>query len=142
MAYCTHCGTELATNDRFCAGCGIATNVPPATSAPPTRIPPTVTRSSLLGPAVVMVGVFLFLSVADIAWTMATDAVGRSFSFALGWGIGDAIATVLAWAVVVVLLGGIYYLTARKNGTTFAAAIFNWPMAILAAVLTLVAIPA
>ncbi len=34
----------------------------------------------------------------------------------------------LLLAALVLLLGGIYYATARKDGVSFREAVFNWPM--------------
>jgi len=37
-------------------------------------------------------------------------------------------------ATLVLLFGGVYYLTSYKKGVTFREAIFNWPLVILAGI--------
>jgi hypothetical protein len=41
---------------------------------------------------------------------------------------------VLVVAAVLLLLSGVYYITARKVGDTFRDAVFNWPLVIVAAI--------
>ncbi len=42
----------------------------------------------------------------------------------------------LSIAALILFIGGIYYVTARKNGVTFREAIFNWPLVIAAGAIT------
>jgi len=44
----------------------------------------------------------------------------------------SCVTSPLNLAVLILLLGGVYYVTARKEGVTFREAVFNWPLVILA----------
>ena len=61
-------------------------------------------------------------------------ASGKSVGFQIGFGMGPAIVITLAVAALILLLGGVYYITARKEGVTFREAVFNWPLVILAGI--------
>jgi hypothetical protein len=57
-----------------------------------------------------------------------------------GGGIGSALGATLAVRAIIVTLGEVYHLTARKQRVTFREGIFNWPMVILAAIITFVSL--
>jgi hypothetical protein len=80
-----------------------------------------------------MLAVFLVLGLGKTVQGMP-DSPGRSVSYQIGFGMGPAIGITLAIAALILLLGGVYYVTARKEGATFREAIFNWPLVILAAI--------
>jgi len=80
-----------------------------------------------------MLAVFLDLGIGETVQGMPA-ASGKSVSFQIGFGMGPAIVITLAVAVLILLLGGVYYITARKEGVTFREAVFNWPLVILAGI--------
>jgi len=59
----------------------------------------------------------------------------KDLGFRIGVGMGGAIAASLVTATILLVVGTIYYATARKRGVTFREAVFNWPMVTLAGLL-------
>ena len=154
--YCRSCGQELRPEDQFCANCGRpvhATAHVPTPEADVTVPPPPqqaqdrsvpaqapqelsseeLVRSVTRGPVRGMLAVFLDLGIGETVQGMPA-ASGKSVSFQIGFGMGPAIVITLAVAVLILLLGGVYYITARKEGVTFREAVFNWPLVILAGI--------
>jgi hypothetical protein len=64
---------------------------------------------------------------------MLTTGPGRPLSYSFGVSVGSALAVALPLAALLLVLSGVYYLTARKEGATFREALFNWPMVCVAA---------
>ena len=58
----------------------------------------------------------------------APTASGGTFAARLGVGAALPLALALLLVALILLLGGVYYAIARKNGVTFREAVFNWPM--------------
>ncbi len=83
-----------------------------------------------------LLAVFFVLLAAGTVQGMASSTPGETLAFRLGEGSVPAVIDALTLAVVLLFLAGVYYATDRKNGTTFREAAFNWPMAVLAAILT------
>jgi len=87
-----------------------------------------------------MLAVFLVLgivaTVQGMLQEMPAGVAGRDLGFQIayqiGSGLGIALNSVIATAVIILVLGAIYYVVARKRGVTFREAVFNWPMVILA----------
>lgn len=77
-----------------------------------------------------MLAVFLVLGIGETVQGMPA-ASGESVSYQLGFGIVPAIGIMLVVAALLLLIGGVYYVTSRKDGVTFREAIFNWPLVIL-----------
>lgn len=46
----------------------------------------------------------------------------------------------LSIVAIILFIGGVYYVTARKKGVTLSEAIFNWPLVFLAGVVTFLAL--
>ena len=75
-----------------------------------------------------MLAAFLILVAGETTQRMPPAASGEAFAARLGMGMALPLVLALLLVALVVLLGGIYYVTARKGGVTFREAIFNWPM--------------
>lgn len=154
--YCRSCGQELRPEDQFCANCGRPVHAtahvptpeaddtfpPPPQQAQDGSVPPQapqtqsseeLVRSATRGPAWGMLAVFLVLGIGETVQGMPNSS-GRSVGFQIGFGMGPAIGMTLAVATLILLLAGVYYVTARKDGVTFREAVFNWPLVILAGI--------
>jgi hypothetical protein len=83
-----------------------------------------------------MLAAFLVLGIG--ATVQGTPASGGTVSYRIGVGVGGATWAVLGVAALILLLGGVYYATARKEGATFRESVFNWPLVIVAAIITFV----
>jgi hypothetical protein len=83
-----------------------------------------------------MVVVFLVLGVVETVQEMAPATSGESLGFRVGFGIVPAVGDMFGLAGLILMVGGVYYVTARKNGVTFREAIFNWPLVALAGIAT------
>jgi hypothetical protein len=79
-----------------------------------------------------MVAVFLGEWVGVTMHEMLPAPAGKDLGYQIGSGLGIAHNAVIATAVIILVVGAIYYFIARKRGVTFREAIFNWPMVILA----------
>ncbi len=75
-----------------------------------------------------MLAAFLVLVTGETAQRMPPAASGGTFASGLGVGLALALVLALPLLALVVLLGGVYYTTARKGGVAFREAVFNWPM--------------
>ena len=75
-----------------------------------------------------MLAAFLVLVTGETAQRMPPAASEGTFASRLGVGVALALALALLLVALALLLGGIYYATARKGGVTFREAVFNWPM--------------
>ena len=160
--YCTNCGAELREDDSFCGKCGrplhevVTVSTPEAdvlVSPPPQQaedrsVPPQApqassgegrVRSATRGPMWTMLAVFLGLGIVEIVQEIVQGIPAvleaKDIGFRIGTGIGRTINATLATAAIILVVGAIYYATARKRGVTFRDAVFNWPMVILAGLL-------
>jgi hypothetical protein len=83
-----------------------------------------------------MLAVFLVLGIGAIVQGFPAPPAGKDLGdqigVQIGTGIGIALNYVIANAAIVLVVGAIYYVIARKRGVTFRKAVFNWPMVILA----------
>jgi hypothetical protein len=165
--YCRNCGQELQTEDRFCANCGRPAHatatvptleadvpVPPppqgedrsapsqASQTPPGEAEPGRVHTAPRGPIWGMVAVFLFLWVGVTIQERPPDPSGKDLGDQIGDQIGAGIVPAFRVTTrvgaIIVALGGVYHLTARKRGVTFREGIFNWPLVIVAAIITFV----
>ena len=82
-----------------------------------------------------MVVVFLVLGIGETVQGMPATS-SKSVGFQVGVGMAPAIVAVLVVAALILLLGGVYYATGRKQRVTFREAVFNWPLVIVAAIVT------
>jgi hypothetical protein len=91
-----------------------------------------------------MVAVFLVLRVSVTVQKAPTPPaekdLGYQIGYQIGGGIGSALGATLTVGAIIVALGGVYHLTARKQRVTFREGIFNWPMVILAATISFVSL--
>jgi hypothetical protein len=152
--YCRNCGHELQTEDRFCANCGrpvhdtahvptpeadvpVPPPIPPAQASDPQpqEQPPGEERDATWWAMQLMVVVFLVLGIGETVQGMPATS-SKSVGFQVGVGMAPAIVAVLVVAALILLLGGVYYATGRKQGVTFREAVFNWPLVIVAAIVT------
>ena len=85
-----------------------------------------------------MLTMLLFLGFGKAAQEVPAAPAGKSVAFQIGYqtgvGIEPAIVGTLPVAALILLLGGVYYATARKGGVTFREAVFNWPLVIVAGI--------
>lgn len=80
-----------------------------------------------------MLIVFLILGTIEILQGMLSAPSGRAIAYRIGVGMADAIISIVPLAVLILLVGGAYYVfAALGDGVPFRKAIFNWPMVILA----------
>lgn len=138
--YCSNCGEQLKPEDRFCAGCGrpvhetARVTTPRANGRVPHAQAPVRPRrhggvqDSTGGPRWGMLGAFLVLVTGETAQRMPPAASGGTFVSRFGAGAALPLVLALLLVALVLLLGGVYYVTARKGGVTFREAVFNWPM--------------
>ena len=141
--YCSNCGQRLEPEDTSCASCGRPAHEIARVPAPQAngRVPPAHgpdrtrrelahgrARDSATGPMWGMLAAFVVLVTGETAQRMPSVAPGGTFAFRLGVGVALPLALALLLAALVLLLGGVYYATARKGGVAFREAVFNWPM--------------
>ncbi len=149
--YCRDCGQELKPEDKFCAGCGRSVydtahvptpeadvTVPPV--PPPQDRQRDVMQDPTRGPKWGMFVVFLVLVVGRTAIEMPPVSSGGTFAYRLGSGMAIPLVLSVFLAAFLLLIGGVYYVTARKDGATFGDAFFNWPMVTLAGVVVFLSI--
>jgi len=83
-----------------------------------------------------MLAVFLVegvvVTVQQMPAAPARKDLGDQIGYQIGTGMGMAISAVIATSLIILVVGTIYYVIARKRGVTFREAVFNWPMVILA----------
>jgi hypothetical protein len=83
-----------------------------------------------------MVVVFLVLGVVETVQGMPPASPGKALGFRIGFGMAPALVATLSVAALVLLVGGLYYLSLIRHGAiTFRESIFNWPMVIVAGVI-------
>jgi hypothetical protein len=75
--------------------------------------------------------VFLTVGIGQAVKEMPAVPAGKGLGYQIGAGIGSAIVGVTIAAAVLLVLGGVYYVAARKGGVTFREAIFNRPLVIV-----------
>ena len=63
--------------------------------------------------------VFLVLGIGETVQGIV-DSSGRGVGFHIGYGMATAIVITLAVAVLILLIGGVYYIAARKGGSPSA----------------------
>jgi len=157
--YCRSCGQELESEDQFCGSCGRPVHatahvptpeadvpVPPPPQVEDNPVPPGSGRAQTApwGPVWGMVAVFLVLWVGVTIQERPSDPPGKDLGDQIGYQIGAGIVPALRVTTrvgaVLVALGGVYHLTYRKQGVTFREAVFNWPMVVLAVIVTFVSL--
>src|SRR5215211_6608185 len=148
--YCRNCGQELQPEDRFCGNCGRPVH---ATAHVPTleadvSVPPQAPQASSgegrvrtvpIGPMLGMLAVFLVLGIGETIQGIPATST-KDLGFRIGVGMGGAIVITLAVALVILVLGLVYFVTSRERGVTFREAVFNWPLVILAGLATLLSL--
>ena len=159
--YCRNCGEELQPEDCFCGNCGrpvhatahvptpeADVSVPPPqqvedrsvpSQAPHTRSSEDQMQSAPRGPVWGMLAVFLVLGIGETIQGIPATST-KDLGFRIGVGMGGAIVITLAVALVILVLGLVYFVTSRERGVTFREAVFNWPLVILAGLATLLSL--
>jgi len=83
-----------------------------------------------------MLAVFAVLGIGSTIQEMPAPPAGNDLDYQIGYQIGSGlvfgILAMFVVAALLLLLGGVYYVTSRKKGVTFREAVFNWPLVILA----------
>ncbi len=138
--YCGSCGEKLEPEDRSCPGCGRPAHetahapqgngrVPHAQAAarPRRESRHGAAQDSTRGPMWGMLAAFVVLVAGETAQRMPPAPRG-TFASRLVAGAAFPLALVLLLVALILLLGGVYYAIARKDGVTFREAVFNWPM--------------
>ena len=91
-----------------------------------------------------MLAVFLILGIGVTVQEMPAAPAGKDIGVQIGvqivTGLVLGIVSLVIPAAVILLFGGVYYVTGRKDGVTFREAIFNWPMVILEGVVAFVSL--
>jgi hypothetical protein len=141
--YCGNCGGELEPEDSSCAGCGRPVHktadapMPQANGRVPHAQAPVrsqrergrgAAQDSTGGPILGMLVAFFVLVTGETAQRIPPAASGGTFASRLGVGVALPLALALLLVALILLLGGVYYAIARKDGVTFRGAVFNWPM--------------
>jgi zinc-ribbon domain len=154
--YCRSCGQELRAEDQFCANCGrpvhatahvptpeADVSVPPPQQAEDHSVPSQAPqaqsseeelRSTNRGPTRAMLVVFLVLGIGVPVQEMPAAWAGKGIGDQIINGVALGIAILVIPATLILLLGGVYYVTARKQGVTLREAIFNWPLVIVTSI--------
>jgi len=86
-----------------------------------------------------MLAVFLVLGIGETIQGIPATST-KDLGFRIGVGMGGAIVITLAVALVILVLGLVYFVTSRERGVTFREAVFNWPLVILAGLATLLSL--
>ena len=94
-------------------------------------------RSTLRGPMWAMLAVFLVLGIGKAVQVTSAVPTGKDVVYQIVYGTTSASLVLLVVATLILLPGGIYYVSARTEGATFRESIFNWPLVILAGVIAL-----
>jgi hypothetical protein len=87
-----------------------------------------------------MLGVFLVLGIGEAVRVMSAAPTGKDVVYQIVYGTTSAILILLAVTVLILLPGGIYYVSARTEGATFRESIFNWPLVTLAGIVALLSL--
>ena len=85
-----------------------------------------------------MLAVFLVVGGRQVVKEISAAPAGKGLGFQIGTGIPYTIVSMIIVAALILLLGGIYYATARKDRITFYEAVFNWPIVVLAGIMGIV----
>jgi hypothetical protein len=139
--YCGNCGEKLEPEDKSCPGCDRPAHetahapqangrVPHAQAAarPRREWRNGAAQDSTRGPMWGMLVAFVVLVAGETAQRMLLAAPGGTFASRLVVGAALPLALALLLVALILLLGGVYYAIARKDGVTFREAVFNWPM--------------
>jgi hypothetical protein len=92
-------------------------------------------RSTPRGPMWGMLAVFVVLGIGEAVRVMSAAPAGKDIVYQIVSGMTSAVLVTLAVAVLILLPGGIYYVSARTEGATFRRSIFNWPLVTLAGII-------
>lgn len=65
---------------------------------------------------------------------MPTAPAGKGIGYQIINGLAIGIVSLVIPATLILLLGGVYYVTGRKQGVTLREAIFNWPLVIVTSI--------
>ena len=84
-----------------------------------------------------MLAVFAVLGIGKTVQLMSAVPPGKDVVYQSVYGMTSAGLIILAVAVLILLLGGIYYVSARTEGATLRESIFNWPLVTLAGIVAL-----
>jgi hypothetical protein len=71
---------------------------------------------------------------------MSAAPPGKDAVYQSVYAMTSSILILLAVAVLILLLGGIYYVGARTEGATLRGSIFNWPLVTLAGIVALLSL--
>ena len=147
LIHCTNCGHSLAPEYKFCGYCGAPARETATEETASLVEEPSAKGSSEArvhqdraprGPLAVTWFLTAVLFIQTVMQGMNHAPPDKSVPFQIGFSSVPAFFFVIAIWVLVLFLGGGYYLFARNKGVTFLQAIFNWPMVGLLAVLTVV----
>ena len=97
-------------------------------------------RSTPGGPMWAMLAVFVVLGIGKTVQLMSAVPPGKDVVYQSVYGMTSSILILLAVAVLILLLGGIYYIGARTEGATLRGSIFNWPLVTLAGIVALLSL--
>ncbi len=149
--FCRNCGQELRPEDRFCTGCGRAVHGTAHVPTPEAYVPvppqpqehgaDEAVLEETRGPMRGILGVFLVLGTVKTVQEMEPASSGETLSYRIGTGVPIAVVSMFLIAALILLLGGVYYATGRKEGVTFREAIFNWTFVIVAGAAALLLLP-
>jgi len=91
-----------------------------------------------------MVAVFLVLGIGATVQNMPAAPAGKDIGYQIGYQIGPAlvfgIVRLVVPAALILLLGGVYYVTGRQQGVTLREAVFNWPLVIVTSIVAFVSL--
>jgi len=97
-------------------------------------------RSTPRGPTWGMLAMFLVLGIGEAVRAISATPTGKDPVYQIVYGTTSAILVLLAVALLILLPGGIYYVSARTEGAIFRRSIFNWPLVILAGIVALLSL--
>jgi hypothetical protein len=97
-------------------------------------------RSTPRGPMWGMLAVFVVLGIGKTVQVTSAAPAGKDVVYQSVYGTTSAILIILAVAALIVLPGGIYYISARTEGATLRRSIFNWPLVALAGIVALLSL--
>src|SRR5215217_996935 len=97
-------------------------------------------RSTPRGPTWGMLAMFVVLGIGEAVRVMSAAPTGKDIVYQIVSGMTSAVLVTLAVAALILLPGGIYYVSARTEGATFRESIFNWPLVTLAGIIALLSL--